>query len=126
MSGEIRRRISRAGQYGLVATLIAIAVQWFIAIPVGNQPEWLGLVTLTVTVPSAYITVPVADLLERLVGMTLGNGTIVEVVTPFGPAMRAAIDDVALIGLGTLLMVGLAAYLAIGINEMIEAHHLPG
>jgi hypothetical protein len=126
MSGAIRRRVGRAAHYGLVATVIAVAVQWFIGIPVGNQPEWLGYLTLTTAVPASYITFPFGDPLEHLLGMELGSGRIVEVTTPFGPAMRAGPEDIALIALGTLLMVSLTAYLAVGMNEMIEDHNLPG
>lgn len=119
MSGEFRGRVGRAAQFGLLAMVVVVLVQWFVGIPVGDQPGWLGVVALAAAVPAAYVTVPVSEPLERLIGMELGSGRIIEVATPFGPAMRGGIEDVALIGFGTLLMVGLAAYLAIGVNEMV-------
>lgn len=120
MPATIRTRTTRAALFGMAAALVAVAVQWFIAIPVGSQPDWLAVVTLATAVPAAYFTFPVRDPLETLLGMELGSGRISEVMTPFGPAMRAGTEDIALVALGTLVMVGLTAYLAIGVGEMVE------
>ena len=120
MERTFRYRLVRAATFGMLAALVAVAVQWFIGIPVGNQPEWLGYVTMTTAVPSAYLTFPISDPLEALIGMQLGSGRILEVMTPFGPAMRVGTEDLGLIALGTLVVVGLTAYLAIGVNEMVE------
>ena len=120
MERTFRYRLVRAATFGMLAALVAVAVQWFIGIPVGNQPEWLGYVTMTTAVPSAYLTFPISDPLEALIGMQLGSGRILEVMTPFGPAMRVGTEDLGLLALGTRVVVGLTAYLAIGVNEMVE------
>lgn len=120
MERRFRYRLGRAATFGMLAALVAVAVQWFIGMPVGDQPEWLGYLTLTTAVPSAYLTFPISDPLEALIGMQLGSGRLLEVMTPFGPAMRVGTEDLGLIALGTMVVVGLTAYLAIGVNEMVE------
>jgi hypothetical protein len=120
MERTFRYRLGRAATLGMVAAFVAVAVQWFIGMPVGDQPEWLGYLTLTTAVPSAYLTFPISDPLESLIGMQLGSGRLLEVMTPFGPAMRVGTEDLGLIALGTLVVVGLTAYLAIGVNEMVH------
>lgn len=120
MERTVRYRLGRAATFGMLAALVAVAVQWFVGIPVGSQPEWLGIVTITTAVPSAYLTFPISDPFEKLIGVELGSGRLLEVMTPFGPAMRVGTEDLGLIALGTLVVVGLTAYLAIGVNEMVE------
>jgi len=120
MERTFRYRLVRAATFGMLAAFVAVAVQWFIGIPVGDQPAWLGVVTLTTAVPAAYLTFPISDPLEKLIGMELGSGRLIEAMTPFGPAMRVGTEDLGLIALGTLVVVGLTAYLAIGVNEMVE------
>ena len=67
-------------------------------------------------IPSLYFAYPFADLLQ----LPVPSGTLVEVATPFGPALRVAPQDLALVALGTMVVVGLAAYLANGVRELLE------
>lgn len=120
MSMTVRQRSVHAAVVGIVGAAIAAGLQYFVGIPLGSQPKWLGFLTTASAVPSAYITFPIRDPLERLIKMQLGSGRLVEVATPFGPAFRVGTEDIALVALGTLIMVGLVAYLASGINEMYE------
>jgi hypothetical protein len=105
-----------AATVGLVAAAAATAAQYFIGMPLGGQPEWLWTVAMVTAVPSAYLTFPLSDLFD----VPLRSGTLVEVGTPFGPAFRLAPQELALIALGTLVVVGLADYLANGLSEVLE------
>lgn len=116
MSTTVRARMVHAATVGLVAAVVASAAQYFIAIPVGGQPDWLWTLTLLSVVPSLYLTYPLDGLLDA----PLRSGTLVEVATPFGPAFRVAPADIAVVALGTVVVVGLCAYLANGLSEMIE------
>ena len=40
MTLAFRERASHAGVVGLVAAVLAVATQYFVALPVGNQPSW--------------------------------------------------------------------------------------
>ncbi len=114
----VRQRAVHAAVVGTTAAALAAALQYFVGIPLGDQPRWLGAITMASAVPSAYVTFPIRDPLERLINMQLGSGRLVEVATPFGPAFRVGTEDIALVALGTLIMVGLVAYLASGLNEL--------
>jgi hypothetical protein len=114
----------RAAMVGGLASVVAVGVQYFVGIPVGNQPDWLATLTLVTAVPSAYVTFPLKAPFERLLDFQVGSGRIFEVETPFGPAFRVGGADLAMVALGTLLMVGLAAYLAAGISEMYDEAHI--
>jgi hypothetical protein len=103
-----------------VAATIVASLQYFVATPLGSQPGWLGTLATYSTLPSAYLTYPLSGPVERLLGSPLQSGTLVEVATPFGPAFRTALADIALVALGTIVVVGLVAYLASGIREMID------
>lgn len=116
----VRQRLVRAALVGMAAALVAVAVQYFVGIPVGDQPAWLGTLTLVSAVPAAYVTFPIKDPFERLLDMRLGSGRLFEVETPFGPAFRVGTEDLLLVAFGTLVMVGLAAYLAAGISELYD------
>jgi hypothetical protein len=116
MPSTVRQRMVHAATVGLVAAALATATQYFIAVPVGSQPEWLWTLTMLTAMPSLYLTFPLADLLN----LPLPSGTLVEVATPFGPALRVAPQDLALVALGTLVIVGLAAYLAHGVDELLH------
>ena len=115
MPSTVRQRMVHAATVGLVAATAATTTQYFVAIPVGSQPEWLWTVTMITAIPSLYFVYPFADLLQ----LPVPSGTLVEVATPFGPALRIPPQDLALVALGTLVMVGLAAYLAKGVSEMM-------
>lgn len=115
-----RQRILRAATVGVTASAVAVAIQYFVGIPVGGQPEWMATLTLVSAVPSAYVTFPLQAPFERLLDLRVGTGHIFEVETPFGPAFRIGSDEMAMVAIGTLLMVGLAAYLAAGISEMYD------
>ena len=119
MSSTVRERMVHAATVGLVAASAATATQYFVAIPVGSQPEWLWTITMLSAIPSLYVVYPLADLLN----LPVPSGTLIEVATPFGPALRIAPQDFALVALGTLVMVGLAAYLANGISDLMESRH---
>lgn len=116
----VRRRAVHAAVVGTVGAAFAAALQYFIGIPLGNQPDWLGTLASVSALPSAYITFPIRDPLERILHMPLGSGRLAEVVTPFGPAFRVGTEDIALVALGTLVMVALADYLATGLSELFE------
>ncbi len=123
MALTVRQRAVHAALVGIASATFAAAMQYFVGIPLGNQPKWLGTITMASAVPSAYVTFPIRDPLERLTHTSLASGRLVEVATPFGPAFRIGTEDIALVALGTLIMVGLAAYLASGLNEMYEESH---
>lgn len=115
-----RQRITRATTVGLLAAAAAAAIQYFVAIPVGGQPDWLWMVTLISAVPSAYLTFPLSDSFQQILQVQLGSGQLAEVSTPFGPALRVGMEDIALVALGTTVMVGLVVYLASGISEIYD------
>jgi hypothetical protein len=108
-----------AATVGLVAAALATAAQYFIAVPVGNQPEWLWTLTMVVAIPSLYVLYPLSDLFN----WPLPSGTLVEVSTPFGPAFRGSASDLALGALGTMVIVGLVAYLASGLVDIAAQRH---
>lgn len=115
-----RQRIARATAVGLAAAGFAVAVQYFVGIPVGDQPGWMATLTLVSAVPSAYVTFPLKAPFEELLDLQVASGRIFETQTPFGPAFRIGNLDLLMVAVGTLLMVGLAAYLAAGISEMYD------
>ena len=119
MTLAFRERASHAGVVGLVAAVVAVATQYFVALPVGNQPNWLALFSAITAAPSAYIVVPIRAPIEGWLQMEIGSSSLREAVTPFGPALRAGREDLLLIALGTIIMVGIVAYLAEGVQEMI-------
>ena len=119
MASAFRQRVTHAASVGVVAAVVAVAAGYFIALPVGNQPSWLALLAMAAIAPSAYIIVPLRDPIERWLGQNLGTGTLLEVSTPFGPALRASTEDLLLVALGTIVMVSLVAYLAGGVQEML-------
>ncbi len=120
MHAAVRHRMVESSVVGLVAATIVASLQYFVATPLGSQPGWLGTLATYSTLPSAYLTYPLSGPAERLLGAPLQSGTLVEVATPFGPAFRTAMADIALVALGTIVVVGLVAYLASGIREMID------
>lgn len=120
MHVTVRHRMVESSLVGVVAAGIAAALQYFVAMPLGNQPGWLGSLASIAAIPSAYVTYPLNAPAERILGVPLRSGTLVEVTTPFGPAFRSAPTDIALVALGTIIVVGLAAYLASGIREMYD------
>lgn len=120
MHTAIRHRMVQSMVVGIVAAAIAVALQYFVAIPLGTQPRWLGSLTTASAVPSAYLTFPLTDPVERWLGGPLASGTLSEVSTPFGPAFRIAPQDFAWIALGTIVVVGLVAYLASGLRELYD------
>ncbi len=105
---------------GTLAAAVAVAIQYFVGIPVGDQPEWLATLTLVSAVPSAYVTFPLQAPFERLLDFQVGSGVVFEAETPFGPAFRVGNADLVMVAVGTLVMVGLAAYLAAGISEIYD------
>lgn len=113
-----RQRLVRAATVGIAASAVAVAIQYFVGIPVGDQPEWMATLTLVSAVPSAYVTFPLKTPLERLLDVQATTARAFEVETPFGPAFRMSTPELAMVALGTLIMVGLAAYLAAGISEI--------
>jgi hypothetical protein len=122
MPHTIRQRILQAAGIGEIGAGFAVAAQYFIGMPVGHQPEWLGTVASVAIVPAQYILVPFADPLKRLMGSAVGDGVLFESVTPFGPAMRFEMGHLALLALATLIIVGLVDYLAQGVVELYQAH----
>lgn len=118
-----RQRIVRAASVGVAAAVLAVAIQYFVGIPVGDQPEWLATLTLVSAVPSAYVTFPLKAPFEQLLDLQVASGRIFEVETPFGPAFRVGTGDLVMVAVGTLVMVGLAAYLAAGITEIYDEGH---
>lgn len=121
MSQSLRQRLTRAAATGVVGAGFAAAAQYFIALPIGNQPQWLGTLASLAAVPAAYVTYPLSMLFETLTHHRLLDGRLLETSTPFGPAMRPELGDIALIAMGTVVTVGLAAYLAQGMSELLEA-----
>jgi hypothetical protein len=105
-----------AATVGLIAATAATAAQYFIGVPLGSQPDWLWTLAMVTAVPSAYLTFPLSGLFD----VPLRSGTLMEVATPFGPAFRVAPQELALIALGTLVVVGLADYLANGVSEFLN------
>src|SRR5688572_6259558 len=118
MSSTVRGRMVHATTVGLVAATAVTATQYFVAMPVGAQPEWLWTLTMISAIPSHYVTYPLAGLLHR----SLPTANLVEVATHFGPAFRVAPSDLALVAIGTMVVVGLIAYLAHGVTELIAQH----
>ena len=49
MTIALRQRVSHAGMVGLVAAALAVSIQYFVAFPVGNQPNWLALLSAAPT-----------------------------------------------------------------------------
>ncbi len=119
MTLAFRERASHAGVVGLVAAVLAVATQYFVALPVGNQPSWMALLSAVTAAPSAYVVVPARAPVEGWLQMEIGAPALREAITPFGPALRADRDDLLLVALGTIIMVGIVAYLAEGVQEMI-------
>lgn len=119
MASAFRQRVIHAASVGVVAAVVAVAAGYFIALPIGNQPSWLALLAMAAIAPSAYIILPLCDPIQHWLGQDLGTHIISEVNTPFGPAMRAGTEDLLLVAFGTILMVGLVAYLANGVQEML-------
>jgi hypothetical protein len=119
MATAFRRRLTHATLVGICAAVVAVATQYFIALPIGNQPDWLELLAMIAIAPSAYIIVPLRDPLEQWLQIQLGTGRVVEASTPFGPAFRIGTEDMLLVGFGTIVMVGIVAYLAEGVQEMM-------
>ncbi|MBK9550254.1 MAG: hypothetical protein IPO52_14395 [Gemmatimonadetes bacterium] len=119
MTIALRQRVSHAGMVGLVAAALAVSIQYFVAFPVGNQPNWLALLSAAAAAPSAYVVVPVRAPIEGWIQMEIGGTSLREATTPFGPALRGGTDDFLLIALGTIIMVGIVAYLAEGVQEMV-------
>lgn len=120
MTLAFRERASHAGVVGLVAAILAVATQYFVALPVGNQPDWLALLSAATAAPAAYLVVPVRAPIEGWIQMEIGSTSLREAVTPFGPALRGNREDLLLVALGTIIVVGLVAYLAEGVQEMIS------
>ncbi len=118
-AATVRSRFSRAAVIALVATAIATAMHLLVGLPIGDQPEWLAIGSVAMITPGLYLVLPLRDAFYSLTEIPLESGVLHEVETVFGPAMRAGVDDVALMALGTLVMVGLDGYLAAGIQEMI-------
>lgn len=113
-----RVRIVRAAVVGIVVAGLAVASQILIGVPVGDQPEWLAYIPLILATPSAYLLFPIQDPLESLIKMRLGSGVTLEGTTPFGPAFLPGVEDLALTAFGTIVVVGLIGYLAMGVQEM--------
>ncbi len=120
MTLAFRERASHAGVVGLIAAILAVATQYFVALPVGNQPNWLALLSAAAAAPAAYIVVPIRAPIEGWIQMEIGGTALHEAATPFGPAMRADREDLMLVALGTIIMVGIVAYLAEGVQEMVS------
>jgi hypothetical protein len=120
MYNSFRQRFSRAVGAGLMGAGVTVAAQYFIGVPVGRQPEWLGAVASTTALPAQYVLFPFSGLVHKLVGPSAGNGVLLETVTPFGPAMRFDMSDLALVALATVIIVGLADYAAQGVTELWE------
>lgn len=118
MSHTFRQRIRHAIGAGELGAGIAVAAQYFIGMPVGHQPEWLGAVASTAVLPAQYVLFPFAGPLQKLLGQSAGHGILLEAATPFGPAMRFGMGDLALVGLATLIIVGLVDYAAQGVVEL--------
>lgn len=118
MYHSFRQRFTRAAGAGLMGAGVTVAAQCFIGLPVGEQPQWLGVVASTTLLPAQYILFPFSGLLNKAVGPNAGNGTLFEAATPFGPAMRLDISDLAVVALATVIMVGLADYAAQGVAEL--------
>jgi hypothetical protein len=119
MAATVRQRLSHAGTVGLVAAMIVVAAQYFIALPVGDQPPWLAMLAAILVAPSAYVIVPIRDPIEHWLQMEFGSTTIVEASTPFGPAFRMGTEELLVVALGSILIFGIVAYLAEGVTEMI-------
>jgi len=119
MATAFRRRLTHAALVGICAAVVAVATQYFIAMPVGDQPEWLAMLAMIAIAPSAYIIVPLRDAVDAGLQVQLGTGTVIEAATPFGPAFRSGTEDMLLVAFGTIIMVGIVAYLADGVGEML-------
>lgn len=115
-----RVRIVRAAALGIAVAALAVASQVLIGVPVGDQPDWLAYIPLILATPSAYLLFPIQDPLESLIRMRLGSGATLEGSTPFGPAFLPGIEDLALTAFGTIVVVGLIGYFAIGVRELSE------
>jgi hypothetical protein len=106
----------------MVAAIAALGVQYFVANPAGDQPDWLATLTLLSGLPAAYVIQPLRGPLDAVLPPP-GSHRFLEVETAFGPAFRASRDEMMLIALGTVVMVGLVAYLASGLSEMVSERH---
>jgi hypothetical protein len=122
MPRTFRHHVRHAAAVGELGAGITFAAQYFIGMPVGHQPEWLGAVASTAVIPAQYVLFPFAAPLQRLLGPNAGHGTLLESMTPFGPAMRFGMDDLALVALATLIIVGLVDYAAQGVVELCGAN----
>lgn len=120
MATTVRQRVSHAGTVGLAAAALVVAAQYFVGLPVGNQPSWLATMVASLVAPSAYVVLPIRDPIEYWLQMEFGTGTLMEATTPFGPALRAGTEDLLLIAFGTIVMFGIVAYLAEGVQEMLQ------
>jgi hypothetical protein len=120
MYHTFRQRVARAVGAGLMGAGVTVAAQYFIGVPVGRQPEWLGTVASTTALPAQYVIAPFSGVLNRLLGPSAGNGVLLESSTPFGPAMRFEMSDLALVALATVIIVALADYVAQGITAIWE------
>lgn len=115
----VRQRFTHASLVGLMAAAVVVAIQFFVGVPVGDQPAWLGTLALLSGIPAAYAL----HLLRGPIDAILPPPTdqrFFEVETLFGPAFRASVDEMLLLALGTVVMVGLVAYLASGLTEMLR------
>lgn len=115
MHSTFRHRLGHAAGIGLIGAGITAATQYFIGMPVGGQPGWLGTLATTTAMPAQYLLVPFDGVLRQLPGTTAGRGLLVEASTPFGPALRVENGELILMALATMVIVGLADYLAQGI-----------
>ncbi len=68
MSHTFRQRIRQAAGIGELGAGITLAAQYFIGMPLGHQPEWLGAVASTAILPAQYVLFPFAGPLQRLLG----------------------------------------------------------
>jgi len=122
MPHTFRQRVRQATGVGELGAGITVAAQYFIGMPVGHQPEWLGAVAATAALPAQYVLIPFAGPLQRLLGPSAGHGALLESATPFGPAMRFEMADIALVALATVIIVGLVDYVAQGVAELCVTH----
>ncbi len=120
MPNAFRHRVTHAVTVGMIAAALVVATQYFIALPIGGQPIWMVVLALATATPAAYVMLPLQSVVERVAGQQLGTGYMIEVTTPFGPALRATTEDLLLMALGTIVMVGLVSYAAAGIQELVD------
>jgi hypothetical protein len=124
MPNAFRHRVTHAATVGMVAAALAVATQYFIALPIGDQPSWMLVLAMVAASPAAYALIPLQGIVQGWFGQDLGTGYVMQVTTPFGPALRGGTEDLLLLALGTIVMVGLVAYAAAGIQEMMDERQL--